>query len=64
MYANEARTLNASTNSHAVATARGPAPRSPRYRSRDFGTGYGNSSGYATGRRYASGSPPARFRLV
>lgn len=41
------------------------APRPSRYRSRDFGSGYGSSSGYASARSYAQGKPPvARFRLV
>ena len=44
--------------------ARLPA-HAPRYRSRDFGTGYGRSSGYAAARRYTPGSQPAaRFRLA
>jgi len=33
-----------------------PGPRPDRYRSRDFGTGYGRSSGYASARRYATDS--------
>lgn len=33
-----------------------PTVRPDRYRSRDFGTGYGRSSGYASARRYASDS--------
>lgn len=32
-------------------------------RERDFGVGYGNSSGYASGRRYAPTGAP-RFRVV
>lgn len=40
-------------------------PRPARYRSRDYGSGYGNSSGYAAARRYTPGSQPAaRFRMV
>ncbi|MGY0612980.1 MULTISPECIES: hypothetical protein [unclassified Luteimonas] len=56
---------------HAAASANGAAKSGsaagqvPRYRSRDFGTGYGSSSGYAAARRYAPGSQPtSRFRLV
>jgi hypothetical protein len=30
-------------------------------RDREFGVGYGKSSGYATSRRYASQSPAPRF---
>ena len=41
------------------------APRPSRYRERDFGTGYGASSGYAAARSYPRTSQPApRFRLV
>jgi len=41
-----------------------PRPLSYRQaaRSRDFGVGYGNSSGYASGRRYASNWGNERFR--
>ena len=49
----------------AAADRRLPAQRQARYRSRDFGSGYGSSSGYAAARRYTPGSQPApRFRLV
>jgi len=33
-------------------------------RERDFGIGYGNSSGYASERRYASDWGPTRFRCA
>ena len=36
------------------------APRR-EHRSRDFGVGYGNSSGYASGKRYADNWGNARF---
>jgi hypothetical protein len=42
-----------------------PAPTRREYAERDFGVGYGRSSGYATARRYAhawNGQP--RFRCV
>lgn len=42
--------------------AREAAPS--RYRARDFGVGYGSSSGYGAPRRYASSATPTRFRLV
>jgi hypothetical protein len=32
------------------------------HRDRDFGVGYGNSSGYATDRRYVAEWSPQRFR--
>ncbi len=34
------------------------------HRERDFGVGYGNSSGYASSRRYAGTSGQPRFRCV
>lgn len=39
------------------------APRNARPE-RDFGVGYGRSSGYATSRRYASDWAPPRFRCA
>ena len=42
---------------------RRPARR--EYRERDFGVGYGRSSGYASDRRYASAwNGPSHFRCV
>lgn len=38
--------------------------RVDRNRARDFGVGYGNSSGYATARRYASNWGAPRFRCA
>jgi hypothetical protein len=41
-----------------------PATERPvrrEYRSRDFGIGYGSSSGYASGKRYADNWGNARF---
>lgn len=60
MYRNDAAAASPRPN----AGHRAAAP-APRYRSRDFGTGYGRSSGYAASRRYAPGSEPLpRFRLA
>ena len=36
---------------------------SPRYRQRDFGTGYGRSSGYATDSRYTADRDHALLRV-
>lgn len=36
----------------------------PERRERDFGVGYGNSSGYAAPRRYVSDSGLSRFRCA
>ena len=33
-------------------------------RERDFGVGYGNSSGYASTRKYASNWAPPRFKFA
>ncbi len=52
-------------------TARQAASASPiqiairhTHRERDFGVGYGNSSGYAASRRYASNWAPSRFKFA
>ncbi|HEY0505173.1 MAG TPA: hypothetical protein VGD42_16955 [Lysobacter sp.] len=34
------------------------------HRERDFGVGYGNSSGYASNRRYTNEWAPPRFRFA
>ena len=36
----------------------------PERRERDFGVGYGNSSGYASNRRYVRDWGNARFRIA
>jgi hypothetical protein len=46
----------------AVQAQAGSAPHSGRYRARDFGIGYGASSGYALDKRYTSDWGQARFR--
>lgn len=46
-----------------AARAAEPAAR-PERRERDFGIGYGRSSGYASVRRYAPNWAPPRFRFV
>lgn len=64
--------MNAS-HTHATLAPRTPvtvlsrsesAPHSQvsRYRERDFGIGYGTSSGYALGKRYTSDWGQARFQ--
>lgn len=37
---------------------------SRNHRERDFGVGYGNSSGYASNRRYTTEWAPPRFRFA
>ena len=44
-------------------TAATPAP-ARIHRERDFGVGYGNSSGYASDRHYTSNWMPNRFGFV
>lgn len=49
-----------------VAAAQGATTDEPirqRYRDRDFGIGYGTSSGYASARRYSSGTVVAPLRV-
>ena len=41
-----------------------PAPVRHLHRERDFGVGYGNSSGYASNRRYSSSSFQPLFRCA
>jgi len=41
-----------------------PMPIRHIHRERDFGVGYGNSSGYATQRRYSSEWAAPRFRFA
>ncbi|MDQ3287131.1 MAG: hypothetical protein M3Q42_02510 [Pseudomonadota bacterium] len=39
-------------------------PSRPQRRERDFGVGYGTSSGYAGGRRYIGDNGPRLFRCA
>jgi hypothetical protein len=41
-----------------------PMPVRHTHRERDFGVGYGNSSGYASTRQYASNWAPPRFKFA
>jgi hypothetical protein len=41
-----------------------PAPVRHLHRERDFGVGYGNSSGYASNRRYSSSGFQPLFRCA
>ena len=46
-------------------TARNTVQTAPRHSgARDFGTGYGRSSGYAAPRSYSQSITPSRFRFV
>jgi hypothetical protein len=42
---------------------RTPAPSRHMYRARDFGVGYGNSSGYASDKRYTPSWGQPRFKF-
>lgn len=58
-----ARANDASTEMPATASAeRAESGSAPRYRGREFGIGYGSSSGYSTGRHYLDRSTRALFR--
>lgn len=50
-------------NARPVAQPVAAAPARRDARRRDLGVGYGNSSGYASGRRYAASSVSSRFRV-
>lgn len=52
---------NESVKSVPVAPA---APARQQYRERDFGVGYGSSSGYASHRRYSNSSFQPLFRCA
>jgi len=58
--------MNASIQTRTVHAARPAAavipPPRPEPRRRDFGIGYGSSSGYFSQRRYAGNSTASRFR--
>ncbi len=56
--------MQTQTPNTTTATARNAAPVAPRYSARDFGTGYGRSTGYASARRYSQSTTPARFRVA
>ncbi len=61
---NAPTTANSNTSASASRRFRiaGPAWQQPR--ERDFGIGYGNSSGYASDRRYAENWGQDRFRMA
>ena len=64
---NAMTTLQPSTsnrNALPASTAVIPMPVRHSHRQRDFGVGYGNSSGYATQRRYSSDWAAPRFRFA
>lgn len=46
----------------ALISAKGPSR--PQRRERDFGIGYGTSSGYASSRRYIGDNGPRMFRCA
>lgn len=61
--------MNALNNARPVSVpaAKPAAPAAPArhlHRQRDFGVGYGNSSGYASNRSYASNWVQPRFRFA
>ena len=56
------RSLNNNVPRQYFATA--SSSSRPQRRQRDFGVGYGTSSGYAAPRRYIGDNGPRMFRLV
>jgi len=48
----------------ALQTVQPSAPARRNHRERDFGVGYGNSSGYASGKRYTNDWAQPRFRCA
>ena len=52
---------NAPRQPHFFAPSNGQSR--PQHRARDFGVGYGNSSGYASPRSYITDNGPRLFRL-
>jgi len=48
----------------AIQTVQPSAPARRNHRERDFGVGYGNSSGYASGKRYTNDWAQPRFRCA
>jgi len=54
----------APATSTTVPAAEGAAPVRHLHRERDFGVGYGNSSGYASNRRYTSDWAQPLFRCA
>lgn len=59
------RTSPSATNARfAQPAAASAAPSRHPHRQRDFGVGYGNSSGYASTRQYASNWAPPRFKFA
>jgi len=61
---NQLNTTSVTTrNARTAAMVQRPLPASER-RERGFGVGYGNSSGYASGKRYAPTTATGRFRFA
>ena len=58
------RTAPSATNARFAPAVVSAAPARHLHRERDFGVGYGNSSGYASTRRYASNWAPPRFKFA
>ncbi|MFD0739795.1 hypothetical protein ACFQZQ_10930 [Lysobacter koreensis] len=61
---NATRTLPTPSTVNAASAAAIPMPTRHVHRARDFGVGYGNSSGYASDRKYVSQWAPPRFKFA
>ncbi|MGO1070829.1 hypothetical protein [Lysobacter sp. CA199] len=58
------RTVTTTAAQAPTTTPVNAAPVRHQHRQRDFGVGYGNSSGYASNRSYASNWVQPRFRFA
>ena len=63
MNAQTARTVSQTATTATATVQTAPTVRH-QHRQRDFGVGYGNSSGYASNRSYASNWVQPRFRFA
>ncbi|NUO75561.1 MAG: hypothetical protein HOQ32_06055 [Lysobacter sp.] len=61
---NVSKLFDRNASSNAPARTAPVAPARHVHRERDFGVGYGNSSGYASSRRYTNDWAQPRFRFA
>lgn len=61
---NATRTVPTPSTVNAASAVVIPMPTRHVHRERDFGVGYGNSSGYASDRKYVSQWAPSRFKFA
>lgn len=56
--------FHANARSNSMPASASAIQTRPTRRERDFGVGYGNSSGYASPRQYVSNWAPPRFKFA